>query len=368
VADENKQAQSVLDRLVNAGQELGLQVAAYLGGQLVIDAWAGLADEPSGRPVDGNTLFTAFSISKGITATCIHVLADRGLVEYDAPIAAYWPEFAARGKAKATVRHALAHRVGIPQDPPGFDLSMAGDWNAVARATAELEPLWEPGTRTGYHPLTYGWMLGEVIRRVDGRSIAQFLQDEVCRPLEIDGMYFGIPPEAEPLVATLKNATERGIPGTTMNPSLSDPAGAFNRPEVRRAVIPGAGALVNARSLARHYAVLAMGGELGGVRLMSRDRIAAAGVPEFEGPDPILSPIFGGEYRWTLGYTLGGSPGPMAKHPNAIGYAGIGTIGFADPSREFAFAILKNLLDVSPSEMDSATSIVREVEDALGIA
>ncbi len=292
VLGPNSAVQKVLDGLTSEGHEIGTQVAAYLDGKLIIDAWAGLADETRNRLVDGETLFTAFSISKGITATCIHILADRGLVDYESPIAQYWPEFAANDKAKATVRDAPAHRVGIPQDPPGFDLAMAGDWEAVCRMTAKLKPLWEPGTQTGYHALTYGWMLGEVLRRVDGRYNGQFLQDEVCRPLGIAGMFFGIPAEAEPRIAMLKTATGAGRIDAPLTPSLSDTAAAFNRPEVRRAMIPGAGAIVNARSLARHYAMLAGGGELDGVRLLQQERVATAAKAEFEGPDRILSSVF----------------------------------------------------------------------------
>ncbi len=361
----NSAVRNVLDALVDEGQEIGVQIAAYLDGKLVIDAWAGLADEASNRPVDWETLFTATSVSKGITATCIHILADRGLVDYDAPIAQYWPEFAANGKSRATVRDALTHRVGIPRDQPGFDLTKAGNWETVCRATAQLKPLWEPGTKTGYHALTYGWMLGEVLRRVDGRSIGQFLQEEVCRPLGIEGMYFGVPVEAEPHIATLKTVSS---PGTTNAPWQT--AGVFNSPEVRRAEIPGAGAIVNARALARHYAMLAGAGELDGVRILSRERVAIAAKVEFDGPDPILSSIFPNvaRSRWSLGYSLGGRPGPMMGRPNAFGYEGVGTIGFADPSRRYAFAFLKNLLDMSPKmNWNSATLVAQSVEDELGI-
>ncbi len=362
------EVQDVLDSLVREGGEIGVQVAAYLDGQLVIDAWAGMADEASQRAVDGDTLFTAFSISKGITATCIHILADRCLLDYDAPIGRYWPEFAARGKASASVRDALTHRVGIPQDPPGFDMAMASDWDAVCAAIANLEPLWEPGTRIGYHALNYGWILGEVLRRIDGRPIAQFLQDEVCEPLEISGMYFGVPAEEEHRVATLKNAPGQAQLDLSLTPSLSDPAGAMNRPEVRRASIPGAGAIVNARSLARHYAMLAGGGEFGGVTLLSRACVAAASAPQ---PEDDGLPASSNQIRWwhghSLGYTLGGGPGPRTRRPAAFGYEGVGTLGYADPSRRFAFAFLKNLLDLSPDEMNSVTVVARTVEEALGI-
>ena len=365
----NNKVRSVLESLVHDGGEIGVQVAACLDGKLVIDAWAGLADEASQSLVDGGTLFTAFSISKGITATCIHILADWGLIDYDAPIADYWPEFAAGGKARVTIRHALTHRAGIPQDPPGFDISMMCDWDAVCQAVSDLEPLWEPGTRIHYHALTYGWMLGEVVRRVDGRSIQRFLQEEVCQSLGITDLYFGAPPGAVRRIATLRNApglaeslSRMGMP---RDHPLRDSAAAFNRPEVRRAIIPGAGAIVNARSLARHYALLAGGGALEGVRLLSPERIAIAGEPQPEEPDMI-------DFRWWtghgLGYTLGGGPGPRKGLPHAMGYEGVGTIGFADPSSGFAFAFLKNLLDMSSSEMDSATLVTKVTMEALGIA
>jgi CubicO group peptidase (beta-lactamase class C family) len=361
----SEEVRKLLAALVEEGGETGLQVAAYLDGRLVIDTWAGLSDPESTTPVDGDTLFTAFSISKGITATCIHILADRGLVQYDAPVARYWPEFAAHGKATITLRHVLTHQAGIPHDPPDFDLSMAVDWEAVCRAVADLEPRWEPGTKTGYHPLTYGWVLGEVVRRVDGRSISVFLQDEVCRPLGISGMFFGVPPGSEHRIATLINAESHPQMDLSLTPSISDVAGSFNRRDVRRAVIPGAGAITNARSLARMYAVLAAGGDLNGVRLLSPERIRIATTAQPENAESA-------EIRWWtahgLGYTLGGGPGPRADQPQAFGYEGIGTIGFADPGRKFAFAFLKNLLDLSEDEMNTATLVARAVEEVLGIA
>ncbi|MHB8574882.1 MAG: serine hydrolase domain-containing protein [Dehalococcoidia bacterium] len=183
--DVNQQVHTVLEGLIADGLELGAQVAAYLDGELVVDTWAGLADKESGRAVDGDSLFTVFSTTKGPTATCIHVLAERGLLKYDAPIARYWPEFAAHGKEEATVRDALTHRAGVPQLPADITPAMMCDWEGMCRLIAESEPLWEPGTKTGYHAYTFGWILGEMLRRIDGRPIAEFLQQEICRPLAI---------------------------------------------------------------------------------------------------------------------------------------------------------------------------------------
>jgi CubicO group peptidase (beta-lactamase class C family) len=365
MVDANGEVQEVLESLVAKGPEVGLQVAAYLDGRLVVDAWAGLADAETGRRVDGATLFTAFSMSKGIVATCVHILADRGLLDYDESVAAYWPEFGVKGKAKATVRDALAHGLGIPQDPPGFHVAMATDWDSVCELVAEMEPLWEPGSRTVYHPFTSGWVLGEVVRRMDGRGLGQFVQDEICTPLAITGLYFGVRPEEEGRLATLTDLPGLEPMRSALNPSLADMTPAFNRAEIRQACFPGAGALANARSLARHYAMLAGGGELDGVRLLSAERARILAAPEYEesqhGQD---SPWF---QRHGLGYTLGGGPGPRADHPGAFGYEGLGTIAFADPERRFAFAITKNLLDWSATEMDTATLLVRVVEEALGM-
>jgi CubicO group peptidase (beta-lactamase class C family) len=365
----NEQVRELLEKFVREQGEIGLQTAAYLDGELAIDTWAGFADESTRRPVDGNTLFTAFSVSKGITATCIHILADRGLLDYEAPIARYWPEFGIRGKSEATIRHALTHQAGIPKDPPEMDITMMCDWEAVTRATAELEALSKPGTRIDYHALTYGWILGEIVRRIDGRPISVFLQEEICTPLKISDLYMGIPKSQEHRAATLVNEPDLEVHKQDFDIAdahpLSDTAKTFNRSDVRSASIPAAGVIVNARSLARHYAMLADGGELEGVRIISK-----------EGLDRVLKPIpedtqETGVRWWTrhcLGYTLGGGPGPREGRPNAFGYEGTGTIGFADPDRRFAFAFLLNMVDLSPIDENSiVTHVCREVEKALGI-
>jgi CubicO group peptidase (beta-lactamase class C family) len=147
-----------------------------------------------------------FSTTKGITATCIHLLAERGQVEYDAPVARYWPAFGGSGKEAVTLRDALTHRAGVPQMPDGLTPGDLGDWDRICAGIAAEAPLWEPGTQTGYHAYTFGWILGEVLRRVDGRPIARFVQEEICAPLGIRDLYVGIPDEAEARVAPLISA------------------------------------------------------------------------------------------------------------------------------------------------------------------
>lgn len=372
----NIKVQAVLDDLVRNGMELGAQVAAYLDGDLVIDAWSGLADQSGKTPVNGDTLFTVFSTTKGVTATCIHMLAERGQLDYDAPVAKYWPEFAANGKAAVTLRQALTHRAGIPQMPEGVTPEMMCNWDAMCRAIADLKPLWEPGTKTGYHAFTFGWVLGEVLRRIDGRPIADFVSQEICKPLKIDGLFFGIPDDAEKRVAPLHDATHpAGAPPLPENPMMrlaippqvATGGGAFNRPDVRRASIPAAGGIMNARSIARHYAALANGGSLDGATLLSPQRIAIATELQTDEIDEVIRVPF----RKGLGYFLGGPASPMFRD-SAFGHPGAGgSIGFADPERQFAFAYAKNLLPPPgqrPPTEAPAFIVAQAVRSALDIA
>ena len=279
--------QALLEELVDSGAERGLQVAIYHGEQLVVDAWAGVADPATGRPVDGDTLFTVFSTTKGIVATLIHILVERGLLDYDAPIARYWPEFGANGKEGITARHALTHTAGIPQMPAGVGPSDLCDWDGMCRRVADLGPLWPPGAFTGYHGLTVGWILGGLAERASGMPLPQLLHEEIRAPLGISSLFLGVDPSAEGRVAELESAPPRDADPT--EPPLFSPFAAlslpelnerafplpfqplevvFNRPELRRAVIPAAGGIMNARAIARHYAALACG-TLDGVQLLA---------------------------------------------------------------------------------------------------
>lgn len=371
MTDAQTQVQALLDDLVDRGVEQGIQVAAYLDGQIVVDAWAGVADPATGRPVDGETLFTVFSCTKGVTATVIHQLAERGALEYDAPVASYWPEFGAHGKERITLRHVLSHTAGVPQMPPGGQPTDMCDWDRVCAAIADLTPLWEPGTATGYHGLTYGFILGEVARRVDGRAIAQIVQDDIARPLGITSLYFGIPDAAEPRVARLEN--DRSVDETPTPPpeSLFERAMpglfsanvTFSLPEVRRASIPAAGGIMNARSLARHYAAL-VGDGADGVRLLTPERVRIATTLQTE-TDDLVTGVAG---RKALGYALGGLLSPYGDRITAFGHGGYGgASGFADPGYRFAFALAKNRLAINPPGESSANLVAGATRAALGI-
>ncbi|HEU0167569.1 MAG TPA: serine hydrolase domain-containing protein, partial [Chloroflexota bacterium] len=308
---------------------LGMQVAAYVDGELVVDAWAGIADEASGRAVDERTMFGVSSASKGLAATCTHLLAERGKLDYDERVATYWPEFAANGKERTTVRHILSHRSGIGNAPEGFGPEMAVDWARTCAAIAAMQPLFEPGTKTAYQNFTFGYLTGELIRRIDGRTIGQFLQDEVCRPLEIDSMFFGVPSSELGRVATIK-APERPRQPNSLS-SLD-----FNRTDIRQSAIPSTGGIMTARSLARHYDALLRG------ELLPLSRIALA--TEIHTDE--IDSVWNVRIKRGLGYRLNGDTGPGAG-PRAFGHVGAGIYGYADPDRRLAIAFVRNYMGPS---------------------
>ena len=366
VTELQDELQRLLDELVESGAELGLQAAVYVEGKLVADVWAGDMERGAGAGcVDGDTLFTSWSTTKGFVATCLHILADRNQVDYNSTVAQYWPAFGCKGKEAITVRQALNHTAGIPQLPAGTNVDSLSEWDGMCAAIAELQPLWEPGVKAAYHALTFGWIIGEVIRRVDGRSISEFAREELCEPLGISDFYLGIPSAVDDRVATLvddvapkagSGLREQALPLHTAT------AETMNLPSVRRAAIPGSGGIMNARAIARHYAALAAGGELEGVRILSAERVAEATALQTDARDEVMEM----RNRKALGYMLGGegdggdvrigSTGSEFGHP---GHGG--SIGFADPHRALAVGFTKNLMTNHADRRSSSAYLVGQV-------
>jgi CubicO group peptidase (beta-lactamase class C family) len=337
----NDKVRGVLESLVQDTPEIGLQVAAYVDGKLVIDAWAGMADPAAGKPVDGDTLFMLSSTTKGVTATCMHLCVEKHRLSYDMPIVDVWPEFGAHGKERATLRHALAHQTGVPQTPVGYTPEWLSDWERMCRGIADLTPMFPIGERTAYHSLNYGYINGEILRRVDGRSIAQFLQEEIGKPLGINGAYLGVPDSELHRVAVLTDGPP--APADYDARMVGEPAGshvadAFNKRAVVQASVPGSGGLFSARGLARHYAMLANWGELDGVRVLPESRIRAGiELQSFEWDE-----IYRIRARRALGYRRGIDTGPLAS-PEAFGHVGGGgSFGYADPARRLSLGFAKN--------------------------
>ncbi len=372
--EANQRVQALLDRLTGSGDEVGLQAAAYREGRLVIDAWSGVADQQSGRQVEGNTLFTSFSVTKGVVAAAIHILAERGVLDYDTTVATYWPEFGQNGKQAATLRHVLTHMEGVPQMPEPVTPEMLGDWDLMCRLIAEQAPLWEPGTKTGYHAFTFGWILGEIVRRADGRPIERMIAEEITGPLGIEDWYLGMPDTIEPRMATLVTAPlPAGAPALppdallfrAMPLSVYPAARVYNRRDVRRAVIPAAGGIMSARGIARHYAALAEGGTLDGVRILSPERLAIATRMQTNAVDEVL----GTPIRKALGWFLGAPLSSMSARSTVFGHPGAGgSTAFADPEYRLSVGITKNLLKnhADPTQA-TALLIAKEVRAALGI-
>jgi CubicO group peptidase (beta-lactamase class C family) len=372
---------AAIEKAVAAGTEIGVQVAAYYQGRLAIDTWGGLADERTGRKVDGETLFNVYSVAKAVTATALHMQVDRGLIEYDAPIARYWPEYAAHGKQKTTVRHALTHRAGIPQMPEGVTPERMCDWDWMVREIAALKPLAEPGTKTLYQAMSFGWLIGELVRRTDPkqRSIGRFIREEIAEPLGITDLWIGIPDHVESRIARMTNATPP-IPEEYLPPlfRLAAPAAVelgpevFELPNVRRAEIAGVGGIFNARSEARFFAMLANGGELDGVRLLSKELVATFNTPRAntEEPDTVM---FNMPMPITIaGFWYGGDR-PVVRpirNPRAFCHPGAGgSIGWADPEVNLAVAICHNRMFVPQSATDDPILVIADaVRAALGLS
>lgn len=377
-ADANNVVQKAIDEAVASGKEVGVQVAAYLNGELVVDAWGGLADPQSGRLVDGETLFNVYSVTKAVAATAIHMLVDRGVLDYDTPIIKWWPEYGAHGKEKTTLRHVLTHRAGVPQMPDGVTPERLCDWGWMTRSIAALEPLAEPGTKTLYLSMTFGWILGEVLRRADpkGRSLGRFVREEIATPLGASDLWIGIPDEAESRIARQVDAMTP-IPPEYLPPLFlaSMPAAValvpevFERPDVRRAEVAGVGGIFNARSEARFWAMLAGEGEFQGVRLLSKGLASTLSTPRAnsEEPDPVM---FGFPLPITIGgFWFGGENPPVCSvhHSRALCYPGQGnSIGWADPETGLAVAICHNrLFNANTREEDPILPIAQAVRAAL---
>jgi CubicO group peptidase (beta-lactamase class C family) len=278
--ETNRLFQKATDTAIRDHGEVGLQVAVYHENDLVVDAWGGIADETTGRPVDGETLFPVFSVVKAVTATALHIQAERGLLAYDQPIARYWPEFAAEGKAHATIRDALSHRLGIPQMPAGVTPELMSNYEWMVDQLAKMKPRFAPGTDNGYMCYTFGWVIAECVRRTDPqhRPFGTFVQEEIGAPLGITDLWVGIPDRVESRVARIKNSVPRPLPPdlpivAAIPPQVATIEEVWGRPDVRRACIPGANGIMNARSAVRIFAMLANGGVLNGVRLLSEERV-----------------------------------------------------------------------------------------------
>ena len=335
--------QGLLDEFVAQGTEWGAQAVASVDGKLVADACAGTTGDPAGsQKVNGDTLFPVFSTTKGIAATVIHRLVERGLLDYDTPIAEYWPEFAAHGKGGITLRHALNHTAGLQFMPRGIGYTELDDWDTMCAAMVDARPASPPGEQMAYHAVTYSWTVGEPARRVTGRSFPELVQSEVCAPLAITGLFVGLPDAEGERVAILgspANPATNSAPADEDTPQsippLIQPLHAWmNRPDARRACIPASNGIMSARAIARHYAALLPGG-VDGVELLPPARVRVA--TERQRASSLRADEIPAMNQ-ALGYNLGNG-----GFPGGFGHGGFGgTSGFADPESGLAFGFTRN--------------------------
>ncbi|MEV0378819.1 serine hydrolase domain-containing protein [Nonomuraea sp. NPDC050643] len=336
--------------------EVGASVCVIVGGEVVADLWGGQA--APGVPWSSDTIGHVWSCTKGATALCAHVLASRGELDLDAPVIRYWPEYGAHGKGGTLVRHLLAHQAGLPtlREPPPTGAFY--DWKLMADRLAAEQPFWEPGTRHGYHALTFGFLIGEVIRRVSGRSLGTFFREEVAEPLGLE-FWIGLPEEQEGRVAPTIPADPPEDPPAFYIKAFTDPTslpalvlaheggymalGESDSRAAHSAELGAIGAITNARGLAGLYRPLSLGGS----GLVTREHMSLMALTASAGTDAVLlAPT-----RFGLGFMKSvdnrylppaDSEGALMSE-TAFGHAGMGgSVGFCDPAARLAFGYTMN--------------------------
>ena len=330
-----------------AGREVGASFAATLDGVLVVDLWGGHADAARTRSWQRDTIVNVFSTTKAVTALCAHMLIDRGQLDVDAPVARYWPEFARRGKEKITTRHLLTHTAGLAALRQQLPTEALFDWPRLVEALANEEPWWEPGSANGYHAMTFGHLVGEVMRRVSGETPGTFFRRHVAEPLGAD-FHIGLAASEDGRTADMvppapdEAAAAAPDPESLLGKVMGNPP---LRPEIantrawRAAEIPAANGHGNARSVARVMAALACGGTLDGVRLLGRATIERAIEEQCYAKDLVL----GFPLRWGLGFMLTSETLPLGRNPHTFGHGGWGgSLGFADLDARVSWAYVMN--------------------------
>jgi CubicO group peptidase (beta-lactamase class C family) len=390
------------------GFEHGAACCVYVHGRPVVDLWGGTADTRTNRPWAEDTVAVVFSAAKGATAICAHILVERGLLDLDAPVVEYWPEFGAHGKEGILVRWLLSHQAGLPVIDLPLTLEEACAWDPVIRALEEQRPLWVPGAQHMYHAKTYGFLLGEVIRRITGKSVGRFFADEVTGPLGLSS-WIGLPESMEPRVAHLELApapASAAILGTILErfdvdrhptadeiraweemtgdpespavrsatlggslPQLVTETGGANARIVRAAEFPASNMVTDARSLARLYAATV--GAVDGVRLLEPATVEAMRVVQTSDSIPYGIPPELELYAGALAPTLAlgfmtPTPSMPLSGPGAFGHPGAGgSLGFADPEAGIGFGYIANRMSSDGRDARAAV-LVAAIVDCLG--
>jgi CubicO group peptidase (beta-lactamase class C family) len=354
--------------------DVGAAVCVYIDGAVAVDLWGGLADPEAGRVWEADTPVVVFSVTKGAIVICIHMLAERGLLDIDAPVSSVWPEFAAGGKEAIPIRWVLSHRAGVAavDAPVTFDDILG--WDGVVAAIAKQTPYWTPGTRHGYHVRTFGWILGEVVRRCTGLSAGRMFSEEVATPLGLD-FWIGLPEAIEPRLARvippdpLEDAAALEVAAATADTlfgkAAKGPGDLFayderwNTRPFHAAEMPSSNGVANGRALARMYAATVS--DVDGIRLLRPDTIRRATVVQSEGMDEVL----GWPTNVGLGFALPPSLGPECP-PGSFGHPGAGgSLGFADPDTRLGFGYVTSRMKLGAPAQDRAAALVGALRQCL---
>ena len=342
-------------RNFESGLEVGASFAATIDGEFVVDIWGGYADETQTRPWEKDTIVCVWSTTKVMTAICALMLIDRGLLDPDAPVAKYWPEFAQSGKKAVLVRHILSHTAGLPAlDSMPLPMETLYDWDRVVELLAAQEPWWEPGKQWGYHAFTFGHLVGEVVRRITGKTLGTFFREEVAEPLGAD-FHIGLREVYEPRVAEIVPPPQlrpddlgyippESMLGRAMNFPVTSALVARERP-FRAGEAPASNGHGNARSVARVAAAVACGGELDGVRLMGAPTIEKALEEQYYGtPQSFPLPI-----RFGIGFGLTSKEIPMGPNSRVLWWAGWGgSLGIMDLDARVSYSYAMNKMSNMP--------------------
>ncbi|MFX0065334.1 MAG: serine hydrolase domain-containing protein [Candidatus Hermodarchaeota archaeon] len=351
------------------GLEVGASFAIILDGELLIDIWAGHADAARTRLWEQDTIVNVYSTTKVITTLCALMLVDRGLLDLDAPVAKYWPEFAQRGKAEIPVRYLLSHMSGLAGFSKSISVDTLYDWDRIINLLASQKPWWQPGTKSGYHVVTFGYLLGELIRRVTGKTVGSFLRDEITDPLNID-FHIGLSAEHDFRVAELipdeipipqwKMALFKLVAKLPMKALMNPPISVeLSKTRAWRAAeIPAANGHGNARSIARIGSILASGGEINNNRFLSLSTIEEAIKEQYHGPDVVFSVLGVPKTRWGLGVGLSSEQIPLG--PRGFYWGGWGGSAIVmDLDQKLSIGYAMNKMN---SSLTGDTRITRLVE------
>lgn len=360
----------ILSASLDSGADLGASFAVTLEGELVVDIWGGWADEEKSRPWERDTIANVWSTTKTMTALCALILADQGELDLDAPVSRYWPEFAAGAKRDTVlVRHVMSHTAGLPGWDEVLQLEDLYDWEKCTDLLAAQEPWWEPGTASGYHAVTQGYLVGELVRRLTGRSLGQFFADEVAGPLGAD-FHIGLPQSEDARVSYVVPPDmdlSGGDVTDTARRALGNPILDGTEPRSagwRRAEIPAANGHGNARSVALIQSAVANGGQVGGVKILSESGCRRIFEEQARGTDLVLNaPV-----RLGIGYGLTAEETPVSPNPIACYWGGWGgSVIVVDLDARMTFAYMMNRMESGLVGDTRGFSLGMAVYQALGL-